>query len=264
MGRATTIVAVLILAVVVTAARAQDDQPKQPAADKLDTPPAAAARPERELKTYKQKRSYQMGLLYGLRLRREAPPVDVQALLWGVFDAFAGKRLLTNAELANIQRKYETELKEHRATLLARLKTLVEDNLAAGKAFMAGNKEAEGVVTMANGLQYKVIQKGEGAFPKPSDTVVVRYRGWFIDGKEFASIGAETFNVKLDAPNTLKGWRQGVQRMQVGGTHRLFIPPELAFGSDVRLGRRIPPGATVIFEIELLDIVKPDQTEEEH
>lgn len=259
MGRPTTIVAVIILAIVVTAARAQDDEPKQPAAEKPDTP--QATQPERELKTYKQKRSYQTGLMYGLRLRREALPMDVQALLWGVYDAFTGKRLLTNAQLSEIKRQHDQELKDHRAKRLTQLKKLVEDNLAEGKAFMEGNKQDKDVVVMANGLQYKVMEKGEGAFPNPSDTVVVRYKGWFIDGKEFANIGQGTFNVKLDAPNTLKGWSQGVKRMQVGSTHRLFIPPELAFGSEVKLGRRIQPGATVIFEIELLDIVKPDQTE---
>jgi len=265
MRKLSAIVALVVLLTIPVLTSAQEK------ADPATTPPAedkkaSAAEPKPvslELDTYQKKRSYQMGLQWGLNVRRGGLPVDVSALASGVVHAFTDRRLLTNKELAEVQAEFAKEMKRHTTMLTARLTKMAEDNLAEGKAFLAGNKTDKDVRAMDSGLQYKVLEKGDGAFPKARDTVVVHYRGSYIDGKEFANIGDDqTFTVKLDAPGTLKGWAEGIRQMQVGGKHRLFIPPDLAFGSEIRLGSRIPPGVTVVFDIKLIEIVKPGQPEE--
>jgi FKBP-type peptidyl-prolyl cis-trans isomerase len=111
------------------------------------------------------------------------------------------------------------------------------------------------VVTMPNGLKIEDLVVGTGPEIKAGQTAVVHYTGWLADGKKFDSSRdrGQPFSFPLGAGQVIKGWDQGVQGMRVGGKRRLTIPPELGYGAR-GAGGVIPPNATLIFEVELLDI----------
>jgi FKBP-type peptidyl-prolyl cis-trans isomerase FklB len=138
------------------------------------------------------------------------------------------------------------------------LKNFREDKLKAekdaGAAFMAENKSKEGVVSLDNGIQYQILKEGDGPKPQPASKIKAHYRGALLSGKEFDS------SYKRNAPFTaplnalIKGWQLVIPLMPVGSSWRLWIPSELAYG-DRGAGGDIPGGATLLFDIELLEII---------
>ena len=109
------------------------------------------------------------------------------------------------------------------------------------------------VQTTASGLQYEVITQGTGAKPKATDTVVVHYRGTFMDGKEFDSSYKRMEPISFPLNGVIAGWTEGLQMMPVGSKYKFVIPPQLGYGAK-GAGNVIPPNATIIFEVELLEI----------
>lgn len=129
------------------------------------------------------------------------------------------------------------------------------DNKAAGEKFLAENKEKEGVVTLPSGLQYKIITAGKGEIPTDTCRVKVNYRGTLIDGTEFDSSYKRKEPATFRANQVIKGWTEALTMMPVGSKWELYIPSELAYGSR-ETGGDIKPFSTLIFEVELLEIVK--------
>lgn len=128
------------------------------------------------------------------------------------------------------------------------------ENREAGEKFLAENKTKEGVQVTPSGLQYKVIKQGKGAVPTATDKVSVHYRGTLIDGTEFDSSYKRNKPTEFAANQVIKGWTEALTMMPVGSKWELYIPQELAYGS--RNQEQIKPFSTLIFEVELLDIVK--------
>ncbi|HSZ33203.1 MAG TPA: FKBP-type peptidyl-prolyl cis-trans isomerase [Puia sp.] len=126
-------------------------------------------------------------------------------------------------------------------------------NLEAGKVFLESNKQKPGVISLPSGLQYEVINEGNGIKPLAKNKVTCHYHGTLIDGTVFDS------SVKRGQPATfplnmvIKGWTEGLQLMSVGSKWRFFIPPQLAYG-DRQTGSDIGPNSTLIFEVELLGV----------
>lgn len=129
------------------------------------------------------------------------------------------------------------------------------DNKAAGEKFLAENKEKEGVVTLPSGLQYKIITAGKSEIPADTCRVKVNYRGTLIDGTEFDSSYKRKEPATFRANQVIKGWTEALTMMPVGSKWELYIPSELAYGSR-ETGGDIKPFSTLIFEVELLEIVK--------
>ena len=129
------------------------------------------------------------------------------------------------------------------------------DNKAAGEKFLAENKEKEGVVTLPSGPQYKIITAGKGEIPADTCRVKVNYRGTLIDGTEFDSSYKRKEPATFRANQVIKGWTEALTMMPVGSKWELYIPSELAYGSR-ETGGDIKPFSTLIFEVELLEIVK--------
>jgi FKBP-type peptidyl-prolyl cis-trans isomerase len=128
-------------------------------------------------------------------------------------------------------------------------------NLEAGQAFLEANKAKEGVVTLPSGLQYEILKEGNGPKPKETDTVKCHYHGTTIDGKVFDSSVDRGEPSEFPVNGVIKGWVEALQLMPVGSKWKLYVPADLAYG-ERGAGADIGPNSTLIFEVELLDIVK--------
>ena len=140
-----------------------------------------------------------------------------------------------------------------------------EANKKEGEDFLAKNKSKEGVVALPDGLQYKIIKAGTGPKPTINDKVKVHYIGKLLDGKEFDNSIKRGEPLDIDVSGVIKGWTEALQLMPVGSKWQLYIPSNLAYG-DRQAGPDIKPGSTLIFDVELLDIIKPasDSTKSEN
>lgn len=130
----------------------------------------------------------------------------------------------------------------------------LEENSAAGQAFLAANKVKPDVVTLESGLQYKVLTAGSGKTPSASDVVQVHYRGTLIDGTPFDSSYDRGEPVEFPVSRVIAGWTEALQLMAEGAKWQLFIPAELAYGSQ-EVGGVIEPNSVLLFEVELLKVV---------
>ncbi len=133
-------------------------------------------------------------------------------------------------------------------------KEKAEANSVAGKTFLEENKKREGVVETPSGLQYEIIKEGNGPKPTAQDSVKCHYHGTTITGTVFDSSVVRKQPATFPLNRVIKGWTEGVQLMPVGSKWKLFLPSELAYGSQ-QVGTHIGPNSTLIFEVELLEIV---------
>lgn len=132
-------------------------------------------------------------------------------------------------------------------------RALNDDTRKMGDAFMAENARREGVDVLPGGLQIEHLVKGEGARPRAEDVVVVHYEGRRVDGHVFDSSYERGSPARFPLRQVIRGWRQGLMQMQVGGTAMLYLPPELAYGATSP-APDIPANSTLIFKVELLDV----------
>ncbi len=206
-----------------------------------------------ELKTKSEKMSYALGANIGASIKPAAAEIDYDALIQGVKDTLEGRKpLLTAAETQKLLGELNALM---RTKSNEKSKKLGEKNMQEGEAFLAENKEKAGVTTTASGLQYEVMKEGSGAKPQKTDRVSVHYAGTLIDGTEFDSSYKRGSPAAFAVTGVIKGWTEVLQLMNVGSKYRVFIPSDLAYGlrgSPPKIG----PNATLIFEVELLDIVK--------
>ena len=202
-----------------------------------------------ELKDDTAKASYSVGYQFGQNLKKMHADLDPKVLSRGIEDALSGKESLLSEEemgssLSNLRQKSMAAVQQE-------LKEQAEKNLVEGEKFLTENKTKEGVKTTASGLQYKVIEKGEGPSPKVGDTVTVNYRGTLVDGTEFDSSYARGEPATFPLTGVIPGWTEALQLMKKGSKWTLYIPPDLAYG-ERGAGNRIPPNSTLIFEVELI------------
>ena len=203
------------------------------------------------LKDRKEKVSYGIGVDIGRVMQKQGVAIDADLLAKGIKDAVSGgKLLMTDQEIQETLMAFQ---KEMRAKQEEANKALGEKNKQEGEAFLAANKSKEGVKTLSDGLQYKVLKPGTGKKPKPTDTVVTQYRGTLIDGTEFDSSYRRGQPATFRVDGVIRGWTEALQLMEEGAKWMLFIPPGLAYG-DRGAGPQIGPNATLIFEIELVSI----------
>ena len=219
---------------------------------------APAAATEVVLETTEQRLSY--GIAYGLgqRMAADAVPMDVDAFSAGLRDAVSGREpRMTQEEIAAEMQAYQEQAVAEQQAAQAQL---AEANAAAAATFLQENGAREGVVTTDSGLQYEVLEAGEGPTPGPEDSVEVHYRGTLIDGTEFDSSYSRGETVTFGVGQVIAGWTEALQLMPVGSKWKLVIPPELGYGAG-GAGQVIGPNAALVFEVELIDI--PSQAAEE-
>jgi len=203
------------------------------------------------LKTQREKASYALGMSIGTGMHRQGLPVDPALVSRGLRDAMAGgKTLLTEDEMKAALQQLRGQVQQAQE---AKSQAESAGNRKAGEAFLTANKSKEGVKTLPDGLQYKVIKEGSGPKPTANDTVTVNYRGTLIDGKEFDSSYKRGQPVSFPVNGVIKGWTEALQMMPVGSKWQLFIPPDLAYGNNPP-DPSIGAGDTLVFDVELISI----------
>ncbi|MCL1066005.1 FKBP-type peptidyl-prolyl cis-trans isomerase [Shewanella olleyana] len=177
--------------------------------------------------------------------------VDRALVIQGFSDGLADTLELTEEEMQTVLQGLDVKLSEKRAE---QAELLASQAVEEGKKFLETNKAKEGVVTTESGLQYEVLEAGEGDTPVAEDTVEVHYKGTLIDGTEFDSSYSRGEPAKFPLNRVIPGWTEGVQLMPIGAKYKFVIPSELAYGE--RDTGTIPANSTLVFEVELLSIEK--------
>ena len=216
-------------------------------------PASATAASGAALTTPKQKASYALGMNVGTGMRKQGvgAAVDPALVARGLRDALSGgKTAMTEEEMKASLQGLAAEIG---AAQKAKAQEASGPNRKAGEAFLVANKAKDGVKTLPDGMQYKILTEGKGPKPSASDTVTVNYRGTLISGKEFDSSYKRGEPASFSVGGVIKGWTEALQLMPVGSKWQLFIPADLAYG-DRGAGGDIGPGETLIFEVELLSI----------
>jgi FKBP-type peptidyl-prolyl cis-trans isomerase len=180
----------------------------------------------------------------------EFSQAEIALLLKGISSAAAGKD--SPFELEKIGPQMDDFMQKKQAAYLAKLK---DKNMGANKAFFDKLKENKAVVELPSGLRYEITKAGDGAAPKATETVKVHYTGTLLDGSVFDSSVQRGEPAEFPLDQVIPGWTEGIQKMNKGGKIKLYVPAHLAYGDDGRPG--IPPGSTLIFDVELLDIKPP-------
>jgi len=211
----------------------------------------------------KENWSYAIGMNIGNGIKRGAVELDLDVVMKGIKDVLEGREpRMTDQQAQEAWRGYQMAARKKQEEVR---KEQAEKNKKEGEAFLAENKKKPGVktleVTLPTGgtaeMQYKVITEGTGSIPKSNDTVTVNYKGRLIDGKEFDSSARHGGQpAKFQVNRVVKGWTEALQKMKVGSKWELYIPSSLAYG-DMGHGPTIQPGATLIFDLDLVSTESP-------
>jgi FKBP-type peptidyl-prolyl cis-trans isomerase len=196
--------------------------------------------------------SYGIGLRMGERMAADAMTIDVAAYAAGLEDAMTGAepQLTTeeiDAEMTAFQERRQAEAEAERTAL-------AQSNLEAGRAYMEDLSAKGEVQTTESGLQYIVVEAGEGDNPVAADSVEVHYEGRLIDGTVFDSSFERGQTVTFGLTQVIPGWTEGLQLMKPGAKFKFIIPPELGYGEG-GAGQMIGPNATLLFDVELIAVV---------
>ncbi len=203
------------------------------------------------LETTGARLSYGIGMRMGQRMEADGMTVDVEAYAAGLKDAMAGAdSKMTeeeiNTEMTAFQERRQAEAEAERTAL-------AQTNLEAGRAYMAEMSAREEIETTESGLQYIVVEPGEGENPVAEDSVEVHYEGRLIDGTVFDSSFERGQTVTFGLTQVIAGWTEGLQLMKPGGKFKFIIPPELGYGEG-GAGQMIGPNATLLFDVELIAV----------
>ena len=213
--------------------------------------PSAAADEQSLIRTDQQMVSYTLGYQIGgqlaVQIREGEVDLDPEAFAQAIADVLSGRPpAMTSAQM-------EAALEMFQQQQNARRSTAAETGQSRGEVFQVEYSQREGVVVTASGLQYRVIETGEGRSPGPADTVVVHYVGQLIDGTEFDSSRGRGTPATFSLGGIIPGWREALQLMHEGDIWEVVIPSGLAYGAQ-GAGASIGPNETLIFEIELISV----------
>ncbi len=223
-----------------------------PAAAAPATTPAPVT-PKSEFKNDQEKLSYAIGFRLGTNLKTQETALDLPTLFKAMTDVLNGQPLaMDEQEVGKVIDAWQMDV---RTKMEAKRKEQAEKNLVEGKAFLEANAKKEGIKVLPSGLQYKVVKEGTGNIPAATDRVKVQYKGALTNGTEFDSSYKRGQPAEFQVGGVIKGWVEALQLMKEGSKWELYIPPTLAYGEAARPS--IPPNSVLIFEVELLEIVKP-------
>lgn len=202
---------------------------------------------QKKLDTDLKKASYAIGQQIGSNLKNQNIEFDADVLAMSIGEASQGKEAKMKPD------EMQQALMKLQENMMKKQQEAGEKNKTEGTAFLEQNKTKEGVKVTASGLQYIVVQEGTGKTPSLNDTVKAHYKGTLTNGTQFDSSYDRKEPAEFPVGGVIKGWTEALQMMKVGGKMKLFISPELGYGSAARPG--IPANSVLVFDVELLDVM---------
>ncbi len=194
--------------------------------------------------------AYAIGVNIGQNIASQGllEDIDVNTFMVGLLDAVSGELKMTEEQMMAAIQLFQQKMTAAAESELA-------DNMAASEAYLAQNGQRSGVVTLASGLQYEILQSGptDGAMPAVTDSVLAHYHGTLTDGSVFDSSVDRGEPAQFGLSQVISGWTEALQLMRIGDKWRLFIPPAMAYG-EASPTPAIPPNSALIFDVELLEI----------
>ena len=205
-----------------------------------------------DLTSEKGKLSYAVGWDIGKDIERRGAEFDVETLIAAVRDSAAGKEpRVPSEEMVAMLTALQQKVRQEQAEAFQKL---AEENRVKSEEFLASNRSKNGIVALPSGIQYRIIEEGDGSRPSMESTVKVHYRGSKINGHEFDSSFARGVPEQFTVNSVLKGWQEVLPLMKTGATWQIFVPPELAFGP--RGNPPVGPNEALIFDLKLVEIVQ--------
>ena len=205
-----------------------------------------------DVNTEKGKLSYAVGWDIGADIKRRSTEFDVESLITAIRDIVADKEpQVTTEEMRTLLTALQEKV---RAEQVEQFRVLSEKNQADSEAFLLANKSKTGIVALPSGVQYRIIEEGDGARPGLETRVTVHYRGSKLDGREFDSSFARGTPEEFTVNAVLKGWQEVLPLMKAGSTWQIFVPPELAFGA--RGNPPVGPNEALMFDLKLVEILQ--------
>ena len=214
------------------------------------------------LKTEIDSVSYAIGMDVARNAKTSFSEINSELFMEGFMSVIDSSEVLIDQDKAQevisvyFQKKQEAEFKKQQEEALKKVEETYAENKAAGVKFLEENKSKEGVKVTSSGLQYIVLKEGSGPKPTTNNKVKVHYHGTLIDGTVFESSVENGTPAEFFVTQVVQGWIEGLQLMPVGSKYKFFVPQELAYGAFPRQGGGIKPFDTLIFEIELLEIIQ--------
>lgn len=202
-----------------------------------------------QLTSEKDRQSYSLGVTTGRALRTaDGAEVNLDAMVQGLKDGLEGSKLkIPEREMHELLGKFQQTLRQKMAATRGRA---IAENRQKATKFFAENKNKEGIITLASGLQYKILKSGTGPTPREEDVVSVKFRGTLLNNNEFDSSGEGAAALKV--ASLVAGWKEAIKLMPVGSHWQVFIPPNLGYG-ERGVGADIGPNEALVFDIELID-----------
>ena len=205
-----------------------------------------------DVTTEKGKLSYAVGWDIGEDIKRRGAEFDVESIIAAIRDSSSGREAqVPNDEMVALLTALQQRVRQEQAEAF---KKLSEENQAKSAEFLAANASKAGVVTLPSGVQYRIIDEGEGARPGMDSTVKVHYRGSKMNGLEFDSSFARGVPEEFTVSSVLRGWQEVLPLMKTGATWQVFIPPEMAFGA--RGNPPVGPNEALSFDLKLVEIIQ--------
>lgn len=203
--------------------------------------------------------SYLIGLNVGTNLARMPFEINLEAFQKGIVDSMKGNDLaISQEQLQQLGQALTAKMQQEQQQKMQQKKEIAAEEAEKGKKFLEENAKEEGVITTDSGLQYQVLVEGDGPIPTAGDKVKTHYKGTLLDGTVFDSSYERGEPITFDVTGVIPGWQEALQLMKTGSKWKLFIPAELAY-RDQGAGATIPPGATLIFEMELLEVLPKEE-----
>ena len=205
-----------------------------------------------DLTTEKGKLSYAVGWDIGEDIQRRGAEFDVEAIITAIRDSAAKKDpQVPPEEMVALLTALQQKVRQEQAEAFQKL---AEENQKKADEFLQANLSKNGIVALPSGVQYRIIEEGEGSRPGMESTVKVHYRGSKIDGHEFDSSFARGVPEEFTVNSVLKGWQEVLPLMKTGATWQVFVPPELAFGA--RGNPPVGPNEALMFDLKLVEIIQ--------
>ncbi len=200
------------------------------------------------LETDQDRASYAVGMQMGASLLQSGLKISVEAVLAGVEDT------LRERTPAMDEQQVQAAMMALQMQMMEEMQSEATDNLEEANAFLQENAGKDDVVSLPSGLQYRVVEEGDGASPEESDQVRVHYRGTLLSGEQFDSSYDRGEPATFGVNQVIPGWQEALQLMAPGAKWELFIPPDLAYGEQGN--QRIPGNSLLLFDVELLEIME--------